>query len=350
MEALDHDGAYKAIYGHPFMVEELVRWRASLVAGGTALVEALDFNALTRAQEQAVAGGRRRSGDMVWRAPLTDRARDDPASWAHLVLLLEFQSAVDHLMALRCRQYVDNFHLEAWRGRRFGKEDRLPPVLVFVLHNGAGPWSAARRVIDLVTPGASPPVDDLSPSSPLLAGDGYLLVDSSAVGSDDLAADNAAALLASLEQPSPEVVPERLMRLFRRVGGPRFSELRALLLDWTRRVLRRRLGLDLGEANMADLDRMNEADELEEYWAARRREWADAYRAEGRAQGRAEALEAERALLRRQAERRFGPEAAEPLAAFLEDLQDTESLAEAGDWIVDCATAAELVSRVVAAR
>lgn len=101
---------------------------------------------------------------------------------------------------------------------------------------------------------------------------------------------------------------------------------------------------------MAVPERMNENADLEGDFAAERRAWAESYRIQGRAQARAEALEAERALLRRQAERRFGPDAAEPLAAFLKDIQDTERLAEAGDWIVDCATAAELVARVAAAR
>ena len=43
--------------------------------------------------------------------------------------MLEFQSTVDHLMALRIRNYVDNLHMEQWRGRWFRSTDRLAPVL-----------------------------------------------------------------------------------------------------------------------------------------------------------------------------------------------------------------------------
>ena len=55
------------------------------------------------------------------------------------------------------------------------------------------------------------------------------------------------------------------------------------------------------------------------------------------------------ARLHRQAARRFGAAATQPLAAFLESVDDAERLADVGDWIVDCATAAELIERVEAA-
>ena len=67
--------------------------------------------------------------------------------------MLEFQSEVDFLMPLRIRNYVDNFHMERWRGKRFRSTDRLAPVLPIVLYTGTSPWSAPPRVIDLVTPG-----------------------------------------------------------------------------------------------------------------------------------------------------------------------------------------------------
>ena len=35
--------------------------------------------------------------------------------------MIEVQGEVDHLMALRVRNYVDNHHMELWRGRRSGR-------------------------------------------------------------------------------------------------------------------------------------------------------------------------------------------------------------------------------------
>ena len=69
--------------------------------------------------------------------------------------------------------------------------------------------------------------------------------------------------------------------------------------------------------------------------------WLRMERQESRAEG-------ERALLVRQAARRFGAAAAERLAALLPRIDDPDRLAEAGDWIVDCATDAELLARVEA--
>ena len=90
----------------------------------------------------------------------------DPKAWLELVLLGEFQRTPDHLMPLRVRNYVDCHHMDALRAgeRRFGASDRLPPVLPIVIYTGRQKWTAARRVVDLVSPmaGRSPEAVDLS--------------------------------------------------------------------------------------------------------------------------------------------------------------------------------------------
>ena len=63
-------------------------------------------------------------------------------------------------------------------------------------------------------------------------------------------------------------------------------------------------------------------------------------------QGIEQSIERQRALLHRQAERRFGPAPAERLSAVLADVTDADRLAEAGEWIVDCATPADFLARV----
>ena len=55
---------------------------------------------------------------------------------------------------------------------------------------------------------------------------------------------------------------------------------------------------------------------------------------------------AERALLCRQAARKFDDDTAQRLAALLEQTADPDRLAQAGDWIIECATGAELLDRV----
>ena len=124
------------------------------------------------------------------------------------------------------------------------------------------------------------------------------------------------------------------------------------MLSWTQRLVERRLEMNLEMDDMAEVDQLDETDD-DAYFAARRKVWEDQYRAEGREQAREEAREEARAsecaCLHRLAARRFGSVAANSLAAFLESVDDAERLAEVGDWIVDCATAAELIERVEAA-
>ena len=92
-------------------------------------------------------------------------------------------------------------------------------MLPIVLYTGTARWTAARRVIDLVTPQAaqaggadrsaawatragSEESDMRWRADPRFAGDGYVVLDSLRVGPEDLRHDNAAALLAGLENPS----------------------------------------------------------------------------------------------------------------------------------------------------
>ena len=151
--------------------------------------------------------------------------------------MLEFQSTVDYLMPLRIRNYVDSFHMEQWRGRRFRSTDRLAPVLPIVLYIGASPWTAAQQVIDLVTPEAAQAGGEEANAAwatpagsgesgarwradPRFAGDGYVVLDSLRVGPEDLRRDNAAALLAGLESPTEETIAGLLAALNRRLRAP----------------------------------------------------------------------------------------------------------------------------------
>ena len=67
---------------------------------------------------------------------------------------------------------------------------------------------------------------------------------------------------------------------------------------------------------------------------------------EGLQQGLQQGLLAERALLLRQARRRFGEAGAEALAPLLERCEETEALAEVGEWLVTCDSAKALLDRV----
>ena len=76
------------------------------------------------------------------------------------------------------------------------------------------------------------------------------------------------------------------------------------------------------------------------------REWTAEWVAEGREQGREEGREEERTLLCRMAARKFDAAAAQELAAALAEVTDADRLAEVGDWIIECGTAADLLARL----
>ena len=251
------DATCKHLLSHAFMVEELLRWLVADLRGMRGLVDALELSTLTRVHEQSVSAGptrlHRRGNDMVWRVRLREQAGEDvdpqdDGAWLSLVVMLEFQSGVDPLMALRIRGYVDSFHVEQWRGRRFRSTDRLTPVLPIVLYNRTARWTAAARVIDLVTPGARwserGEAGVTWRADPLFAGDGYVLLDTHRVGPDDLRRDNAAALLAGLENPSRETFVALVASLHERLRAPELRELKAVMLSWAAWQARRQLGVE----------------------------------------------------------------------------------------------------------
>ena len=347
------DPTFKDIFAYSFMVEELLRWFVAGFPGGRDLVEALDFPGLLRVQEQSTSGpaARKRSfaNDIVWRVPFRDRpAAGAESAWLHLILMIEVQGGVDHLMALRIRNYVDNHHMELWRGRRFGARDRLAPVLPIVIYTGAARWTAAPRVIELVTPA---PARDAGPdlasrTNGLFGGDGYLTLDTLRVAADDLRRDNAAALLAGICNPTLERLPADVAALRARLDEPRLRPLLEVVLSWAQRTARRLIDFDLGADDMAEVDRLHESGELEDYFEARRRAYRERYRAEGIERGIERGLAAERDLLLRQAARKFDRRTAERLADLLADIAGSDGLAPVGDLIIDCATGGELIARV----
>ena len=383
---MEPDVTYKHVLSFAFMVEELLRWLVADLHGMHALVDALDFSTLTRVHEQSVTAGaaalHRHSNDMVWRVHLRERGEDDAvapagradrstsppggdgaqpegsAPWLYLVVMLEFQSTVDHLMPLRIRNYVDNFHMEQWRGRRFRSTDRLAPVLPIVLYIGKLRWTAARRVIDLVTPGATQAGgeegNETWRADPRFAGDGYVLLDSHRVGREDSRHDNPAALLAGLENPSPSTLPELVGAVCRRLRAPELRELKEIMLEWAA-WRARQAGLTIEEEDMAQVNRMENPDDVEAFYRTRAQVWEEERRAEGRVEGR-EAGRAEgrvmgqRESLRRHAAMKFDAQTAARLGAVLEGVTDQEVFDGVLAALVECDTPSDLLERVAEVR
>ena len=274
--------------------------------------------------------------------------------------MLEFQSTVDYLMPLRIRNYVDNFHMEQWRGRRFRSTDRLAPVLPIVLYIGKLRWTAARRVIDLVTPGATQAGgeegNETWRADPRFAGDGYVLLDSHRVGREDSRHDNAAALLAGLENPSPSTLPELVGAVCRRLRAPELRELKEIMLEWAA-WRARQAGLTIEEEDMAQVNRMENPDDVEAFYRTRAQVWEEERRAEGRVEGRVGSKVEPKAASWDSGSRcadiaamKFDAQTATRLGAVLEDVTDQEAFDGVLAALVECDTPSDLLERVAEVR
>lgn len=386
---MQFDATYKNIYAHPFMIREALRLLLPAHPGGGALLDALDLSTLRRTSEQSVSRrNRRRARDMVWEVAFGKRqggtTGDQPRRprWLHLLVFIEFQRRPDFLMALRIRAYIDDFLLERWKGRHFGKSDRLTPSLAVVIHAG-GRWTAARRVADLVAPPTDAGAADAARlpairSADMLAGDGYIALDAELLQATGDGGNNAAWLLAALENPTPEQVGAWVARLRARLDAPELAHLREVLFAYVEAIVKQSTGFAMGVGDMAEVDALHDRGHVEESIEARRRMWQEKYRKEleqearergwsegwnkgrkegrkegikegreeGRMKAREESLARQRDVLSRQANRRFGPAAGDALAAAISGVGDLARLDAIADLIVDCRDGRELLRRM----
>ena len=344
-----HDAAYKLIFSRPRMVCDLLD---GFAARGWS--DALDFDTLTLLPTGLVSEDlQRREGDLVWRV----RFRGD--RWLYLVLLLEFQAAVDRAMPVRMLAYTALLYQRMIADGALRENGELPPVLPVVVYNGRRRWTAPVEVTDLVAAGGAA----LAPYQPSQR---YYLLDGARLPAGDPPSDNLVSALLGVERTrgaaGAEAALRALDRLIRAAGD---RHLKAAFDAWLRHGAKSagRPPSGAGDAPAQSGETKTMLEETVREWS---REWREQGRAEGVEQGRAEGveqgraegveqgraegveqgIEQERALLCRLAARKFDGTAAEGLAAALAGVTDPERLARVGDWIIECATASDLLARV----
>ena len=317
-----HDTAYKDLFSHPRMVKDLLRGFAA-----PEWIDALDFSTLEKLPAEYVSDDlRQRSGDVVW------RVRFQEETWLYLLVMLEFQSTADPYMAVRVLVYTGLLYQDLIRRDAVGPDGRLPPVLPVVLYNGRPRWTAPVEMADLIAP-AKEALARFQPSQR------YFLLDEGRWGEDDLPRRNLVSALVALENSgSAESLSQALAALSDWLRSPEDDELRRAFVEWVRWMAPRRYGggappvaraMEGGGAMLAE----------------RMKEWTEEWLREGREQGIERGRAEERALLCRQAARKFDAETAERLSGLLDRLTDPERLAEVGDSIIECGTGAELLAR-----
>ena len=328
---MDHDAAWKRLFGLPVLLEHLLKGFARPVA------ERLDFSTLRQQPANSVdADARQRHGDAAWRVDYVD------GSGRSLAVLIEFQSTVDASMAARMHVYAE---AARERLRRQGKsdEDGVVRVLPLVLYSGDGPWNALGGVAEV---GVTADGEVWLP----LSGN-YLLLDANRRAREDLPRENL--VTAVFELNAAETLDEmcaRVRSLLDRLRG----EPRRAVFDWLRLVAPRMFPQSDAAAAIASLEREFAEIETEEgtmmALAKRVQEWeAEWHRQgfeeglkQGLEQGEKQGLAAERELLRRLATRRFGTASGDALVCRLAEISDPNRLARIGERIIDCDTGAEL--------
>ena len=340
-----HDPAYKLLFSRPRMVRDLLDGFAARSWSG-----ALDFESLAPLPASFVGRElQQRHGDLIWRV----RFRDD--RWLYLVLLLEFQASVEPAMALRILEYTALLYRRLVAHGVLREHGVLPPVLPVVLYNGRRRWTAPVEVTKLLAAGN----DVLAPYQPSQR---YYVLDVACAADADLPADNLVSALIGLEKTRDAAgLREALKVLSDLLRQQKDDALTEAFVTWLHQGLRHagRLPAD-GEDPLARLQETQTM--LEETVREWTREWLEQGRAQGIEQGRAQGIEqgieqgrvqgieqgrhAERALLCRLAARKFDAGAAEGLAAALAGVTDPDRLAQVGDWIIECASASDLLARV----
>ena len=316
-----HDPAYKLLFSRPRMVRDLLE---GFAARGWS--DALDFDTLTPLPAAFVGEDlRQRHGDLVWRV----RFRGD--DWLYLVLLLEFQATVDPAMAVRMQAYSVMLQQRMIADGVLGEHGALPPVLPVVLYNGRRRWTAPAEAADLVAVG-----DEAL--APYQRSPRYCILDVGRMPEADLPADNLVSALVGLEKargtPGLDAALGLLIELLGAAGD---EHLARAFMAWFRRRVR-----EAGPLPPGGGDALAQLKETRTMLEETVREWTRDWLAQGRAQGIAQG----RALLCRQAARKFDAAAGEALAAALAGVADPERLGRVGDWIIECSTASELLARV----
>ena len=324
-----HDPIYRRLFGFKRMVADLVR-----VVGDPALLREVDLDQLDRLPADYVGdSGQQRRGDTVWRVSYRGGS-------LYLLILLEFQSKSDSLMALRNLEYTTLLYRELERRAELGTPGAWPPVLPVVLYNGETRWTAELEMRKLI----APVPDLLAPCQPSQRS---LLLDERRVAVDDLPLGNMVRALVGFEQSRS---PEELVRVATALNDWLRVQpepgLAGVFVDWMQQIAARMaradevapLGRTLEEAAMSLVERVAQ--------------WPEQWRREGVAQGRreeaADRLVWERGVLARQAALRFGTAVGDAIEGLLNDTEDADHLSKVAELVVSTGTGSELTDAVKA--
>ena len=369
-----YDAAWKQFFALSVAVEHLLRGFFPEVAA------LLDFDSLRDVSAEWVEDGTRRRGDSVWRVRYGD------GSARSLMVFLEFQSTVDASMARRVLGYVGMAYERARRNGVLDGDGKLRSLCI-VIHAGVRPWAA---------PGTAGRVA-VSADGEVLAclSDPYAALDARRLPTEHLPPRNLISTLFELNglaEGDDAEAPLKRLGTWLPDLGELVERIQAAYAEWLATVNET---LYPGATAKALVERLTGADHEEDPMAAtvleeqlqrrirRERRDAEAVGIElgkqrgielgeqrgikqgmqrgielgeqrgikqgmqrGIEQGAQRALADTRSLLAGLVTRKFGAGTAARTADLLAGIGDAEGLRRAGEWVIDCATAEELVRRL----
>ena len=341
---MDHDAAHKYIYSLPEVMADLLR----LVVPGW--VDELDIATLKdRSSEFLDAAHRKRMADMVWRASFR-RGRLSGGGRPRVLVLLEFQSKVDRGMAERVREYSGMLLARVARSNAPASEDVPPWLLPVVVYNGSEPWTAAGRDTDMAPLPSEGIANDLALLQPqayrLLSAGGPLT--SGAPPAEDWPLRNRVSATVRLQRAETGGLGRQLREEAERFPGGANRAFRRALHAWARALWADKTKGAPGFPTFEDFERTGE-EAMPTIAEANWDRWEAGLRAEGKEQGiRQGRVEEGARVVKRLAALKFGPKTAERLSSLVDRLTARKALDQVGDWIIECDSGDELLSRVSA--
>ncbi|WP_223879322.1 Rpn family recombination-promoting nuclease/putative transposase [Chitinimonas arctica] len=265
-----NDAAYKSMFSHSFVVKgflhDFIRedWIAQL-----------DFSSLERINGNYVNDHlREQMNDVVWKVRLADRE-------LYICILIEFQSRIDHSMALRVANYVTQLYLDLGKNRKnfpLTASGKLPPVLPIVLYNGEPRWNAPLELEELIEPGPGR-LPDFRPHMR------YLVLDERAIPEEDLQKlKSVAAAIFRLEKAHAAECDGIVHDLACCLAAPEHAELRRDVNAWITRVLLPSKASEMGWQDWK-LDREIDLEGVATMLANRAQRWNQELLQKGEAQG-----------------------------------------------------------------
>ena len=318
-----HDIISKVLYSLPETIAALARAVAPCRAAD------MDFTGLARLSADYPATGQRpRYGDMLWECRLNDGTP--------VLIVIEFQSRIDHLMPLRLLQYTGSAWLEWARVNGLTAGTGIPLILPVLVYGGRRRWTPPMKLAGLM-PVAGPRWLATQPRFE------YLLLEERRGGTADLPEDNLVTeLLAVARARGRRAIIGAVSRLRDRMDEDEGGALDQAVAEWLKSVI-----ADLDAGLGAELETAGTTREVMEVikpktkWAVR---WYEDGVDEGREQGIKQGIEQQLRLLHRLVEHRFGGEAVRKLAEASGPPPDPDFVEAVFAAAIDCDTTDEFVA------